>query len=69
MWFVSPITKIFLNILNIHNELPVKNCRPKAYFGKSMFMPLKKMLLCVQIKLLVVEVALGGISYNQSLEY
>lgn len=56
--------KDFLNILNIHNELQTQGLLWQKYVHA-----LKKMLLCVQIKLLVVEVALGGISNNQSLEY
>lgn len=46
----------------------MKNCRPKAYFGKNMFVWLK-MLFCIWIKVLAAELALGGISNNESWEY
>lgn len=67
MYFTSPITKKFW-ILSTCNELPVKNCRQKAYFGKNIFMWLK-VLFCVWIKVLAEELALGGFSNNESLEY
>lgn len=67
MWLTSPIKKKFW-ILSICNELTVKNCRPKVYFGKNMFMWLK-ILFCIWIRVLAAELALGGISNNESLEH
>lgn len=54
-------------ILSIFNKLPAKNCRVKAYFGKDMS-KWSKMLFYIWIKVSASELALGGISNNESLE-